>query len=244
MLNSVVSTDVSRSCSCLLLVQLYNYTSRSCAFSWCLTWLCNPMHGHATYKIYSVLRWFLLPHCCSCTCAGLTSWYCSWLKCFRETRCLHHEGEFSICLSPIRWSKIIFAKRWCQTVTVHSIKTQKTVRVIWPCPVSRVETFVCDFTAEHWCSESRKRCGCWGQGGLHGHENWWGLQTIAVVHKQDWIWGEHYFEVFVWRFVTYMCVLYFLTGLTQPLLVYPRDRWCDKVFSITNFVWMHVLSVS
>ena len=28
------------------------YIATCCVFGWCLTYLCNPVHGHATYKMY------------------------------------------------------------------------------------------------------------------------------------------------------------------------------------------------
>ena len=57
-------------------------------------------------------------------------------------------------------------------------------------------SFVYNFTAEYWYSESRKWYGCCEWGWSHWYEHWWGLCATRVFHNKSWIRGEPCFEIF------------------------------------------------
>ena len=68
-------------------------------------------------------------------------------------------------------------------------------------------SFVYNFTAEHWYSESRKWYGCCEWGWFHLYEHWWGLCSTRVFHNKSWIKGEPCFEIFfVVVMVIHICV--------------------------------------
>jgi hypothetical protein len=113
---------------------------------------------------------------------------------FREACFLDLQVDLVVYLglipSPWRWRKHVPENSHCQPMFVHGVEPRRSSDQypMWKPQNLLLElSLICNFTARHWQSQSRKRCGWSGWRGFHRHEDWWGLQTISISCKKDWI---------------------------------------------------------